>query len=400
MNRFFAFLLTLSVIFLLMGCQNEVPPETQPPVQETTIPSTEPTPPETTKPDATATLENLYSVAMPITTEEAYAEDSSLIFSYRYQTMHLTIPDKDVADKIIIDFLGRVEKNRPEAQQLHDTASADHTSAGFAPYSYQIHYNPTRIDRGVLSLHGHISQFANSAHSNLQRVSANYDLVTGDVLTLGSILYRADVKDQLADIVISVLENSDNLSLYDDFRETVARRFERDESTDEAFYFTSLGLCFYFSPYEIAPYSSGTVVAEIPYNQLTGIIGDAFFPVERTYSNGQLSLCPFETADLSRYSQFAEIIADTGATKVLLTTDQIVQDIRIKELNWTENGRQTESNTIFASNGLSSGEAILIDAKFSSEYPKYMVSYFIDGTCYDYYLMQDSETNEIIMTAK
>jgi len=43
-------------------------------------------------------------------------------------------------------------------------------------------------------MHGHVSQIGEAAHSNTHCMSASYDLVTGDVLTLGSILYHADAE--------------------------------------------------------------------------------------------------------------------------------------------------------------------------------------------------------------
>lgn len=395
-------LLTAIILLLqcLTGCQSASPDETQP-TADTTIPVTESdTVPDTTVADIPVIMpENLYSVAVPITTEYGYAEDESTVFSYAYQTMHLIHPDKDVADKIIIDFLKRVESTRSDADQLYAfTKSKDTSASGFTPYCYQVHYNPTRIDQGVLSLHGQISQSGDFAHSNVQCVSANYDMVTGDTLTLGSILYHADVKSDLCDIVISTLEDRTDLNLYDDFRTSVENRFAKDESQDEDFFFTAHGLNFYFSPYEIAPYSSGIITVEIPYHKLTGIIGDAYFPAEQTNTTGTISTCSFEDANLEAYSQFAELIVSSGATKLLLITDSYVQDIQIRALTWMDKlMSQPLSNTVFAANILSPHEAILLDANFSSEKPSFIVSYCINGDIHEFYLIQDSATGQIVL---
>jgi hypothetical protein len=226
-------------------------------------------------------------------------------------------------------------------------------------------------------------------------------MVTGDPLTLGSILYRANVKEQLCNIVIDALEERSDLNLFDDFRNSVKRRFSMDESQDEDFYFTSQSLNFYFSPYEIAPYSSGTVTVEIPYHQLTGIIGDAYFPAEQNNSGGALDICAFEKADLERYTQFAEIIVNPGSTKLLLTTDEIVQDIRIQSITWNENSSAPlDPRTIFAANVLSSQEAILLDAIFYDDRPSFIVSYAIDGTTYNFYLIQEPSTGNVILTER
>ena len=390
-----AILAILLLIVCFAGCQTDVPEQNQPPVT-TTEPETVP---DTTAADLPPVIpENLYSVSVPITTELGQIEDETTVFSYAYQTMHLIHPDRDVADKIIIDFLRRVEETRSDADQLYDFAKTKASTVGFTPYFYQVHYDPTRIDQGVLSMHGHITQRGDFAHSNMQCVSVSYDMVTGDALTLGSILYHADKKDTLCDLVISQLEDRTDIGLYDDFRTSVEKRFAKDESQAEAFYFTSQGLCFYFSPYEIAPYSAGAVTVEIPYHKLTGIIGDAYFPAEQNHSSGTISTCAFEEADLNDYTQFAEIIVSTGATKVLLVTDSVVQDIQINALTWTDNNAQPLTHTVFASNVLSSQEAILLDADFSNEKPSFTVSYSIGGEVQSFWLSKDATTGQIILS--
>ena len=290
----------------------------------TTDPATEPaaTEPvtEPTVPDVEPVIENMYSVSLPVTTETYHAEDNTPIFTYTYQTIYSELPDRDVSDKIIMDFTNRIEQTRATSADILAEAEEYHsTSPVFSPFSYEIQYDVTRIDQGVLSLFGHIIQISETSPMNRSLISANYNLVTGDMLTLGSILYHADTKDDLAALVISHLENRDDLMLYDEFRRTVNARFQLDESQDEDFYFSATGLCFYFAPYEIAPRSYGTVVVEIPYNKLTGIIDEAYFPAERSFTNGALVISPFQDADLESYHQFVEIVATSDATKLLLT---------------------------------------------------------------------------------
>ena len=235
---------------------------------------------------------------------------------------------------------------------------------------------------------------------NRSLISANYNLVTGDMLTLGSILYHADTKDDLAALVISHLENRDDLMLYDEFRRTVNARFQLDESQDEDFYFSATGLCFYFAPYEIAPRSYGTVVVEIPYNKLTGIIDDAYFPAERSFTNGALVISPFQDADLESYHQFVEIVATSDATKLLLTTDSAVQDIRISELIWAKDGMSyTQTKNIFASNFLYKDNAILLEADFDAYRPNYMLTYSIEGNTYVFYLTKDQTTGQVTLSS-
>lgn len=390
-NRILSLML-IAVLLLCSACQSaDTPNPTQP-----TMPST---PPETTVPFLPEPIyENMYSVSMPITTEVTNNDAGDIIFSYAYQTMHLIIPDSAVADKIIIDFSSRVYSTREDAQQLNDAAESNENLT--VPYSYQIQYNPSRIDQGVLSLYGQIVQVNDATHAGFKGISASYDLVTGDVLTLGSILYHADSKAALEELVITALEKKQNISLYDDFRDSVHQRFARDESTDEDFYFTTTGLCFYFSPYEIAPFSSGNIFVEIPYNKLTGIIGDAYFPAERNHSQGFIGIQPFESADLETFEQFTEIVTPDADTKLLLTTDSNAQDIRIQRLIWDDDGSTYfQADTIFAANVLCEGDAILFEASFSDVRPTYCMSYLIDGQLQRYYFVKDAVSGDISITS-
>lgn len=386
-------------IMLLTACQSDIPTTTDVPdiTQSTNIYSE----PEVTV-DIEPGLENMYSIAMPITCEEVtMSEDSQAYYNFHYQTMHLILPDREVADKVILDFLHRKESSRLDAMQIMQPITELYANSSYPiPWSYQILYNPTRIDQGVLSLFGNVVSITDAVHASSKCIAANYDLVTGDVLTLGSILYHAETKDALTELVINELQKLESVNLYDDYQDSVRARFARDESHDEAFYFNTNGLCFYFSPYEIAPYSAGTVVVEIPYSSLTGILADAFFPTERPHAGGTLSVCDFDDAELTKYEQFAEIIMQENTTKLLFSSDGIVQDISIHQLNWTDDGTTyTDITTVFSANTLSSKDAILLEAELSTHRPSYCVSYLKDGQRYLLYIVKDT-SGQIYMTSQ
>lgn len=394
MKKYIILATVLSMLLCFSACQNKPavtePKITEPPVTETTTeePTTVDIPEDTTV--LVPIYENLYSAAMPITTEYGYDADGNEIFSYSYPAMHLILPDREVADKVIIDFLNRVEQTRVDAQQLHDHAKTE--SSVTEPYTYQVHYNTTRIDQGVLSLFGQNIQSGDSLHSNRQCVAANYDLVTGDVLTLGSILYRADSKEPLSKLVINNLKQQNNINLYEDFEQIVADRFARDESTDEDFYFTPYGLCFYFSPYELAPYSAGVITAQIPYQELTGIIGDAYFPTEKTYASGIVSINDFSDADLDSFEQFSEIILDSEAPMLLISAEGSVLDVRIDLMD-----HSGYSKTVFAANVLSETNAILLETDITDNAPQLVLSYSTAGTACQFNIVNDPDTGSITL---
>lgn len=378
--------LALIAVFCLAGCQNsdlsEIPTETDPEITQ------QPTQ-GTINNDITPIHENMYNISLPITEEKSYSDDGTEIFTYSYQTIMPVLQDQDVADKLIMDFTNRIEQQRANANEVLANAKALYSNATeFVSVSYEIQYDVMRFDQGVLSLYGYILNTGDAAGSNQSRICANYDLVTGDILTIGSILYHIDKKDDMAQLVINHLEEREDIRLFDEYRDTVLARFQRDESIDEDFYFSANGLCFYFEPYEIAARAYGTVTVEIPYNELTGIIGDGFFPPERIYSSGNLSVIPFADAELENYGEFVEYVAKPESTKLLLTTDTVVQDIRVYELVWSDYN-QIKKN-VCAVNSLSSENAIVLEAQFSVSRPNYMLCYSINGKPQQFYLARNS----------
>lgn len=388
--------LALISVMLMTGCKNDLPSNTQLETEpENTVPVTEP-PAQT---DITPINENMYNISLPISFERTNSDDGSLVFTYSYQTMVPVLQEQDVADKLIMDFTNRIEQQRSNANTVLAAAeSLYETSNDFSPLSYEIQYDVMRFDQGVLSLYGYILNTGDAAGSNQSRVCANYDLVTGDVLTVGSILYHIDKKETLAELVINHLENRDDIRLFDEYRDTVLQRFQRDESVDQDFYFSANGLCFYFEPYEIAARAYGTVTVEIPYNELTGVIGDGFFPPERIYSTGELSVVPFADAELEKYDQFVEYVGKPESAKLLLTTDSTVQDIRVYELSWSDYN-QIKKN-VCAVNCLSANNAIVLEADFGDTRPNYMLTYSINGKPAQFYLVQDAESGQISLVSE
>ena len=402
MKKFITTVLCLAMLLCTVACNNQKTNETQGPTNLPTEPPVSAPPvTEPTTPDVDPNLENMYSISLPVTTEQYHTADNVLLYSYSYQTIFPVLPDRDVSDKVIMDFTNRIEQTRVASSQILSEAEAYYSTASvFSPFSYEIQYDVTRIDQGVLSLYGHIVQISETSPMSRHLIAANYDLVTGDPLTLGSILYHEDTKKDLAELVISELEEQEDLMLYEEFRDTVKARFQRDESLDEDFYFSQTGLCFYFAPYEIAPRSYGTVVAEIPYNKLTGVIDDAYFPAERIYTNGSVNVSAFSDSDLESYQQFVEIVAASDTTKLLLTTDSAVQDIRIFELIWAKDGLgYTQTKNIYACNFLYKDNAILFEADFDEFRPNYMLTYSIKGTTYVFYLVKDAASGQISLSS-
>ena len=367
MKRFFCIL--LSTAFLFAGCSQPSQENSQPTQAPTTTTAT-----ETVSTTYIPQQEAMYAVSVPTETKNEYADDGTLLYSHTYQSMQLTLPDPDVANKVIIDFLSRIDATHTEAEKTLSAAKAAYKgSPNWTPYLYNITYNPTRIDQNVLSLFGNRVVYSGGSHPERLCASASYDLVTGDVLTLGSIMSAQASTEDFCQLVLQALSLiEEDKYLYDGYESIVKNRFSNDESQDEDWYFTATGLCFYFVPYQIAPYSSGVITVELPYDTLAGLLYDGYFPGERETTSGNI-----QTSETGEFTQIAELVVDTDGKMVFLYTDGVVWDVQIEYGAWdTENTFFTPVCTALYSSSLTPGDAIMIQA---NELKSLRLSYF-DGT--------------------
>ncbi len=397
----------LLITVLLTGCQ--------PAVGETTpssLPAADSIPEETSliagdSPTTTPTeslqpqyqQQPMVAVSMPVATEYFYADDGTMIFYHSYQPMQLITQDPEIANRCILDYLGRLDTAMDSVEQCYSLAVQDYSPGQpFAPYFYQNHYSATRVDAGVLSLLGSIQSYS-SEPSIPVCCAANYNMLTGEVLTLGSILQHLDAKAQLIDLVIEQASYIyDDTQLYDDYADCIRERFHQDESFDEGWYFTGTGLCFFFSPYEIAPYISGTITLEVPYEKLTGIIDDAFFPPELEPMAGTLQADFLENTGTESFTQIAEVILDPEGEQFLLHVDGGIQEVRIAFGSWDETATVfTADATVFATPVLTSADAIMLQATIPDTMPNLRITYISGDTTNVVYLSQSGQDGSVIL---
>ena len=324
-------ILVLSFLMLITGCTKS---EEQP-----SIPSENSTVAESTQIDTLIEEENeeeefvkaLLAVSVPANVETYTTEDGAELFSYTSQHMQLILPNASVAEKVVLDFLNKVDTARADAENILSAAKSSYANNdAWIPYYFRILYSPTRIDYGVLSMFGTQNSFSGGMHGNNSGIAVNYDLMTGDVLTLGSIMHADATKDDFIHLVNKKLESiKDEYYLYDDYTVGVQNRLGGDENLYEDFFFTTTGLNFFFSPYEIAPHASGIITVEIPYNELVGLIYDGYFPEERQQIDGKMCSAPFDIANADNYNNMAEVNLAAADAAYVVYPDGDVENIRI-----------------------------------------------------------------------
>lgn len=353
----------LCSILILSGCASQqqttptIPqksPETVP-VTEVEIDIEESTEPNITEEENT----QLLSVAVPASTEQYALEDGTELFTYTAQHMQLLMPNEEIADKIILNFLNRVDAARSDAESIMNAAQNDYDpDATWYPYFYQVLYSPMRIDHSVLSLFGTQNSYSGGTHGSLSCVSANYDLTSGDILTLGSIMHKDATKEQFIELIIEKLRmEAVALQLFEGFEDGVYSRLGGDENLYEDFYFTTTGLTFYFAPYEIAPYSAGIITVELPYEALPGLIYDGYFPAEREQIQGAMHTNSFMDTDMVQFNNIAEVKLSANEEIIVAYPEGTVEDIRVVVPG---DGKNIQEYTVFAALEMSENNAIVL----------------------------------------
>lgn len=361
MKRFFCIL--LCCFFLISGCTKQPEPNLTVPWDDVTVESTQTETVKTTQTDTvtaeTEITKELLAVSVPATTETISHENGTELFSFTAQHMQLILPNAAVAEKVVLNFLNRVDAARLDAESIINAAKHDYSEDdSWFPYYSQLLFSPTRIDHGVLSMFGMHSSYSGGSHGLHNCTALNYDLMTGDILTFGSIMHAEASKEDFIRLVNDKLESlAEEYGLFDNYQESVELRLGGDENLYEDFFFTTTGLNFFFSPYEIAPYSAGYITIEIPYNELPGLIYDGYFPEEREQIHGQMLVSAFDNTIADKFDNMAEINLAVGEKVLAVYPEGRVEDVRV----YISGDNMTiPEYTVFAAYKMSDKDAVVI----------------------------------------
>lgn len=380
---------------LLCACSQNAEPAT---TEATILPTeTEATVIPTTEGDPVAEYEApLTAVSLPIITQETTAQDGTLLSYYSYQTAAVTLPDADIAEIITLDLLNRIDASTEAGEAVHAAAQRDYqVGSAWYPYFYSVVYSATRMDQNVLSFYGTETSYDGSPRSVSASHCVNYDLTTGNALSLRSIMHEEYSADALCDLIVEALGIYEEGELFFDYADIIRERFSTNVPVD-AWYFSANGLCFYFAPYEIAPNSLGTVVAQIPYEKLSGFLKDQFFPSEKLNFVGALQAqnVAADPTVLEGFAEFAELELTKGKDQVLLTVDGSVANVQI----FTQaQGEGEEKHMVFATAGMGSRHGLIVEMDLSTDAPL-LITYESAGATQSCTLHADAGGRPILKT--
>ena len=332
-------------------------------------PTADPSASGTTTPATSSTAEtegkdyvrqNMVSISLPEMKETIVSEDGVILFRHTFQDVVLSSPNPRINEAVTLDLLQRMDVNAATVGTVSDLTQYYTPGTPWDTLYYDLIYTPTRIDSAVLSLTATESIYSGSGEASNSTVCVNYYMPTGSVMTLSQVLSEeSGAQDQLLQVLLQVLsQNAAQWGLFEDYTESVNRYYLSYLEQESIWYFSPEGLNICFAPYEIAPHSSGTVIATIPYADLESILRRDLLPSKPSEVTGAVNVLDLSTAPLDGYTHFAECILTAEGVNHLITTDTILYDVRL-ELGVYEADRGfVPSSTVFAANSLCADQAI------------------------------------------
>lgn len=344
---------------------------------------------------------SMHALALPTVREEIFSDDGTLLFSLSYQKTDVIVNDETAQETILGDLQTRIGGILTEADQIYAAAQLDYPEAEYwSHYFIDFSYTPTRLDQEILSLFGNQTSYSGGAHPSLITDSVTYDLKTGQVLELKDILCSGYNQDTLCNLLLKSLEGKAAELSYD-YQQIVTERFTGDAANIQDWYFSRSGLCFHFPPYDIAPYSSGTIIAELPYTELTGLLREEYFPTQTEASTGSMYAHVDSAETSARFDFVTDVVLAESSTPIILYSDASVTNLRI------EIGTQLEDSNTFISSGVvfmadqvSIGDAIRIYADFTDISNLLRLVYYSGDHEVSALISLDSTTNNVILTSE
>lgn len=385
--------LTLSAV----GCSAPTTAPTVP--DDTTAPNVIITSPTDPYQDSTSDLtQPMHAVVMPTISENTLTDDGTVIFSRSYQKIQLILNGSGSAQPIADDLQSRIGTALSNASDIEQYAKDEYTSGdSWNPYFIDLIYTPTRIDKAVISLFGNHSSYSGGNHPSLVTESVTYDLTTGKALTLADILVDHYSGEDLSALISTTLApKADKLS--HNYEQTLEGIFSVNLNYITNWYFSRTGLCFHFAPYIIAPYASGTIIAEIPYEMLGDVLKEQYIPAELPKATGSMYAEIYLEDDSERFPSLSHIELDPDGIQVLLYPDANVTDVRIEAGTWSsDETTYIPVSTIFAADIIGLGNAIVIHADFSEDAPVLRLNYHSDDQEASAFIVYDQEGDSILL---
>lgn len=289
MKKLLSLLLCLSLAFSLGGCGAQQPPTT-------------PAAPDTETPAAESTLH--FALGEPLTFEEEYtADDGTVLLDVSFELPQLELHTESgalyelpttantadtqpcevaVRDKFNAEMAREFDTRRENIKDILEMAREHYEMTEPEYLIYWVNYleefsiNECYLTDGLLSVRCTASSYYGGAHPYSGTYTRNFDLTSGEFLTLDYLDFAPSDITALGEtlthtLALYILDEIDEQGLaggyYEDYYSYIF-----DLAVNASFCFTDAGMTVIFDSYVIAPYASGpqefTVPYEVFYNAL------------------------------------------------------------------------------------------------------------------------------------
>lgn len=304
--------------------------------------------------------------------EELKSDDGTTYYRQSLGTATISSKDERAAERINSSLAELYVKFGADAEYTRRVAE-DQTDGEQIALSYYCAPSVTRCDTRVLSAVFDVSQDIGGIHADSTRTSRSYNADNGSLLTLADIAKNEEqLKTFIKNYVIGLAAGDDYKEggvsiLFDDFESTINDLVDAGAN----WYFSDGGLVFYANPYDIAPYSRGVLLFEIPYSALAEFIDEGFMPVEYEGENGMLLADDGDKLDRSSLNILGTVTVDEDGQSVVLSAEETVYNVKI----------YTSGRMLWQRNYLTTGEGVEVKSFIPDAQPSIAVSYELaDGT--------------------
>lgn len=304
--------------------------------------------------------------------EELKSGDGTTYYRQSLGTATVSSKDERAAERINSSLAELYVKFGADAEYTRRVAE-DQTDGEQIALSYYCAPSVTRCDTRVLSAVFDVSQDIGGIHADSTRTSRSYNADNGSLLTLADIAKNEEqLKTFIKNYVIGLAAGDDYKEggvsiLFDDFESTINDLVDAGAN----WYFSDGGLVFYANPYDIAPYSRGVLLFEIPYSALEEFIDEGFMPVEYEGENGMLLADDGDKLDRSSLNILGTVTVDEDGQSVVLSAEETVYNVKI----------YTSGRMLWQRNYLTTGEGVEVKSFIPDAQPSIAVSYELaDGT--------------------
>ncbi len=208
-----------------------------------------------------------------------YVEGLDSVININFEVLEVTSsPNPEATDKINQVIKSEIFEDSLSFQQYFDGFVKQYVSTmevnpdmprggWFDERTISAEYN----DHGILSLGIHCFSFTGGAHPSHGPLFFNFDLYSGDTLTLD------DIFSEHAMTELNLMGEDKFRAMYSiPLEESINDQgfwFEDDRfSLNNNFYLTPEGLYFLYNPYEIACYANGYTTLEFKWNEIKDLI--------------------------------------------------------------------------------------------------------------------------------